>query len=182
VPAARPAEAARISAAALAGVAAPQRDDGLFADPTGRVVGSSGLPTLAWAALHADGEGAAERLVLARRTLARGSGATVILRWPLAMAVADELAALPADDRSELRGRVASWARGALPVPRRLPAAAVHAPARTPAVHGLRQRAPAEPGGGAPERPLPAAVGHAALDGRRAGRRLAEPPKEVVSV
>jgi hypothetical protein len=47
VPAARPAEAARISAAALAGVAAPQRDDGLFADPTGRVVGSSGLPTLA---------------------------------------------------------------------------------------------------------------------------------------
>jgi hypothetical protein len=48
VPAARPAEASRISAVALAGVAALQRDDGLFADPTGRVVGSSGLPTLAW--------------------------------------------------------------------------------------------------------------------------------------
>ena len=110
VPAARPAEASRISAAALASVAALQRDDGRFSDPTGRVVGSSGLPTLAWAALHADGEGAAERLALARRTLARGSGATVILRWPLAMAVADGLAELPADDRSELRGRVASWA------------------------------------------------------------------------
>ena len=43
-----------ITAGALAGVTALQRDDGLFDDPTGRVVGSSGLPTLAFGALHAD--------------------------------------------------------------------------------------------------------------------------------
>jgi hypothetical protein len=99
-----------ITTGALAGVAALQRDDGLFADPTGRVVGSGGLPTLAFAALHADGDGASGRLALARATLARGSGATVILRWPLAMIAADELTSLPAADRAELRGRIASWA------------------------------------------------------------------------
>ena len=64
----------------------------------------------AFGALHADGDGSAGRLALARATLARGSGATVILRWPLAMIAADELTSLPAADRAELRGRIASWA------------------------------------------------------------------------
>ncbi|MEP6953868.1 MAG: hypothetical protein ABI950_07400 [Solirubrobacteraceae bacterium] len=99
-----------ITAGALAGVMALQRDDGLFTDPTGRLVGSGGLPTLAFGALHADDDDAAARLSLARATLARGSGATVILRWPLAMIAADELSALPSADRTELRGRIASWA------------------------------------------------------------------------
>jgi len=80
-PAAREAAVTRVSSAALAAVAERQREDGLFADQTGRLVGAGGLPTLAWAALHADGPGAADRAALARRTLARGSGATVILRW-----------------------------------------------------------------------------------------------------
>jgi hypothetical protein len=106
---ARADEAARISATALAGLAAEQRADGLWDDATGRVVGASGLPTIAWAALHAEGEGAEARRTLARRSLARGSGATVILRWPLAMLAADDPAGLPADLRTELRGRVASW-------------------------------------------------------------------------
>ncbi len=109
VPLARPAEAARISAAALAGLAAAQRADGRFDDATGRVVGAGGLPTLAWAALHADGEGGEERRAFARRLLGRGSGATVILRWPLAMLAADDPEALPADLRAEVRGRVAAW-------------------------------------------------------------------------
>ena len=110
-PAARAAQdPSAITAGALAGVTALQRDDGLFTDPTGRVVGSSGLPTLAFGALHADGDGSAGRLALARATLARGSGATVILRWPLAMIAADELTSLPAADRAELRGRIAGWA------------------------------------------------------------------------
>ncbi len=74
------------------------------------MVGSGGLPTLAFAALHADGDGGPVRLALARATLARGSGATVILRWPLAMTVADDLPGLPAADRDELRGRIATWA------------------------------------------------------------------------
>ena len=34
----------------------------------------------------------------------------MILRWPLAMIAADELTSLPAADRAELRGRIASWA------------------------------------------------------------------------
>ncbi len=109
VPLARADEAARISAVALAGLAAAQRADGRFDDATGRVVGASGLPTLAWAALHAEGEGADERRALARRLLGRGSGATVILRWPLAMLAADDPAELPDDLRTEVRGRVATW-------------------------------------------------------------------------
>lgn len=114
VPPARAPEITRISSAAFAALGERQRDDGLFADPTGRVVGSGGLPTLAWAALHANGEGAAGREVMARRTLNRGSGATVILRWPLAMLVADDPKGLPEGTRAELRERAASW--GSLPL------------------------------------------------------------------
>lgn len=110
-PAARGAAITRVSALALAAVAQRQRDDGLFDDQTGRSVGAGGLPTLAWAALHADGPGAADRAALARRTLARGSGATVILRWPLAMLVADDPETLTPGLRADLRERVASWGR-----------------------------------------------------------------------
>lgn len=104
-------EADRITAAGLAGVEARLRPDGRFDDPTGRVVGAGGLPSLAWSALHARGDGQAAGLALARATLAHGPGSTVLLRWPLAMLVADDPEGLPAADRDELRGRVATWGR-----------------------------------------------------------------------
>jgi hypothetical protein len=106
---ARAAEASRIASAALAALLERQRPDGRFVDPTGRVVGGGGLPTVAFAALHADGPGADGRLLLARRTLARGDGATVVLRWPLAMAAAERLGELPPEERAQQSARIASW-------------------------------------------------------------------------
>jgi len=111
VPLAQTDEAERVTAAALAGVTARMRPDGRFDDHTGRIVGAEGLPSLAWSALHARGEGADARAELAEATLARGSGATVLLRWPLAMLVADDPEELSARLRGELRGRVATWGK-----------------------------------------------------------------------
>ncbi len=51
------------------------------------------------------------RLTLARRTLARGSGSSVILRWPLAMALAEHLEDLLVGLRGELRARALTWGR-----------------------------------------------------------------------
>jgi hypothetical protein len=108
---ASPETADAITTAALAGVQARLRSDGLFDDPTGRTVGAGGLPSLAWASLSAQGAPTAARLALTRATLAHGSGTTVVLRWPLAMLVADDPPGLPAADRTELRGRVATWGK-----------------------------------------------------------------------
>jgi hypothetical protein len=104
-------EVARISDAALASISARQLADGRFADPTGRRVGGGGLPTVAFAALHAGAAGGKSQLQLARRTLMRGDGATVILRWPLAMAVADGLTTMSPQDRAVLQRNVASWGK-----------------------------------------------------------------------
>ena len=111
VPHARPADAARIGASALAALHARQNEHGHFADATGRQVGGGGLPSIAWVALrqatHATSkEERAWRLQLARRTLAAGSGTSVILSWPLAMTVASDLGELLDDEREDLRRRV----------------------------------------------------------------------------
>lgn len=112
VPHARVADVETLGRTALAGVARHQRPDGLFPDPIGRLVGGTGLPTLAWAALHQihhDAEGAEWRRLVARRTLARGSGASVIQNWPLAMIVAMDLDAVLPAERDGLRSRVLGW-------------------------------------------------------------------------
>ncbi len=140
IPLARDATAARIIDTALEAVAARQRESGLFNDQTGRAVGGEGLPALAFAALARAREVAAQtsasdtsatttttatgtatstasaideswRLTLARRTLARGSGSTVILRWPLAMTLAAHLEDQLAGLRGELRARALTWGR-----------------------------------------------------------------------
>ena len=51
------------------------------------------------------------RLTLARRTLARGSGSTVILRWPLAMLLAGHLEDLLVGEGGALRGKALLWGR-----------------------------------------------------------------------
>jgi hypothetical protein len=150
VPLARDAAAERIVDAALASLATRQRESGLFADQTGRLVGGEGLPALAYVALarakedgqpparpadtvvgtEADGSAVLPaavpvtasrrrraaidlswRLTLARRTLARGSGSSVILRWPLAMLLAEGLEDPLLGQRGELRARVLVWNR-----------------------------------------------------------------------
>ena len=50
-------------------------------------------------------------LTLARRTLAKGSGSSVILRWPLAMTLGAHLESLLVGLRGELRARALVWAR-----------------------------------------------------------------------
>ena len=111
VPQARPAEAARIGSSALAALAARQGENGHFQDATGRPVGGGGLPSIAWVALRqatqaTSKEERAWRLQLARRTLAAGSGTSVILSWPLAMTVASDLGELVDHEREDLRRRV----------------------------------------------------------------------------
>ena len=51
------------------------------------------------------------RLTLARRTLSRGSGSTVILRWPLAMTLAEHDEDLLIGMRGDLRARALTWGR-----------------------------------------------------------------------
>lgn len=68
----------RIAQPAFDALAARQRPDRRFDDPTGRLVGGAGLPSLAWVALRQVRRGsgdAASRLAVARGTLAAGSAA-----------------------------------------------------------------------------------------------------------
>mgnify|MGYP001490770646 CR=1 FL=1 len=51
------------------------------------------------------------RLTLARRTLARGSGSTVILRWPLAMTLGAHDEDVLVGMRGDLRARALTWGR-----------------------------------------------------------------------
>ena len=111
VPRARTADADRIGSTALAALGRLQKENGHFADATGRDVGGGGLPSIAWVALrqaaHASSKDErAWRLALARRTLATGSGSSVILSWPLAMIVASDLGELVDTEREDLRRRV----------------------------------------------------------------------------
>ncbi len=66
---------------------------------------SAGLTTTA------DPDPGSWRLTLARRTLARGSGSSVILRWPLAMTLGGHLEDLLVGDRGDLRSRALTWGR-----------------------------------------------------------------------
>ncbi len=155
VPRARDATARQIIDVALKDLAARQRESGAFDDRTGRVVGGSGLPYIAFVALARareegsrparaaqtvtveeatqspavptpgagpSGSGSAGggtpqpedgswRLTLARRTLDRGSGSTVILRWPLAMTLALHDEDLLVGMRGDLRARALTWGR-----------------------------------------------------------------------
>ncbi len=75
--------------------------------PAGSTAGSAGSTT-AGTGTTDDGSW---RLTLARRTLAQGSGSTVILRWPLAMLLAEHLEDLLVGQRGELRARALLWGR-----------------------------------------------------------------------
>jgi hypothetical protein len=105
-------------------------DRATFADPlrTGLLARRSGR---SWRVPRPSGAPQAGALAHHRVTWRGGAGARLPARRHPGH---DRMAAASGDAR----------ARGALPVPRRLPAAPVHAPTHTPAVHGLRQRAPAE--------------------------------------
>ncbi len=111
MPRASAAEADRITSVSLAAVGQRLRPDGRFDDPRARIVGDSGLPPLAWSAFHlAPGApDAAARIALGTATLERGSGGSVLQRWPLAMLVADDPPGLSPGLRADLRARVAAF-------------------------------------------------------------------------